>query len=171
MFNRPPLLSQERGPFFWPRKPIPPRVAYRLPALWFYVVLVTYSNKECAVTVNNIDPDFEASFLKQRVADLHRTHPGEAVLVADILQALNYQKTAIRKELQVRGLVIALGYTLSRKGATGLPGLEGWLGQFLKNGALSSEQVVAFTAQAKVIYRDQQTGAVEGPLPAEEQRL
>ena len=104
------------------------------------------------MTVDNIDPDFEANFLKQRLADLHRTHPGEAALIAGILQALDYQKTAVRNELQVRGLVIALGYTLSRKGATGLPGVEGWLGQFVKDGALSAEQAAAFTAQAEAIY-------------------
>ncbi len=104
------------------------------------------------MTFDNIDPDFEANFLKQRVADLHCIHPGEAALIAGILQALNYQKTVIRNELQVRGLVITLGYTLSRKGATGLPGLEGCLSRFVKDGALSAEQAAAFTAQAKAIY-------------------
>lgn len=104
------------------------------------------------MTVDNIDPDFEARFLKQRMTELHRTHPAEAALIATILEALDYQKTAIRNPLQVRGLVIALGYTLAHKAASGLPGLNGWLGQFVKDGALSAEQAAAFTAQAEAIY-------------------
>lgn len=104
------------------------------------------------MTVDNIDPGFEANFLKQRVADLHQTHPGEAALTADILQVLDYQKTAIRNELQVRGMIIALGYKLSHKAAGGLPSLNGWLSQFVKDGALSAEQAAAFTAQAEAIY-------------------
>lgn len=104
------------------------------------------------VTVDNIDPVFETNFLKQRLEDLHRTHPGEAALVSDILQALDYQKTVMRNELQVRGMVIALGYKLSRKGASGISGLEGWLAQFVKDGALGAEQASAFTVQAEAIY-------------------
>ncbi|WP_460118995.1 hypothetical protein [Pseudomonas sp. S2_C03] len=104
------------------------------------------------MTVDNIDPSFEADFLKKRLSDLHQTHPGEATLTAAILQTLDYQKTIIRNELQVRGMVIALGYKLSKKRASGVPGLKGWLAQFVKDGALSAEQAAAFTAQAEAIY-------------------
>jgi hypothetical protein len=100
----------------------------------------------------SVDNDFEADFLKQRLTELHRTHAGEATLIDAILDTLDYQKTAVHAEFQVRGMVIALGYTLSQKGAAGLPGLEAWLGQFVKDGALSAEQAAAFIAQAQAIY-------------------
>lgn len=96
--------------------------------------------------------EVEAKVLKQRLADLHDTHPGEARLIADILQTLDYQKTTMRNALQVRAMVIALGYTLSQQGASGLPGLKSWLGEFVSQGALSPEQAADFTAQAESIW-------------------
>lgn len=104
------------------------------------------------MTVDNIDPDFEADFLKQRIVELHRTHPAEAALIANILEAMDYEKTAIRNELQVRGMVVALGYTLAKKADGGLIGLNAWLRQFVKDGALTAERAAAFTAQAETIY-------------------
>jgi hypothetical protein len=103
------------------------------------------------MAVDHIDSDFEASFLKQRLADLHGTHPAEAALTANVLAALDYQKTAVRNELQVRGMVIALGYTLAQQPAHGLSGFSGWLGQFVKDGALSAKQAATFKAQAEAI--------------------
>lgn len=32
------------------------------------------------MTADGIDPDFEASFLNQRLADMHRNHPVEAAI-------------------------------------------------------------------------------------------
>lgn len=97
---------------------------------------------------DDIDPEFEADFLKRRLADLQNTHPHEGMLTANLLQALDYRKTVIRNELQVRNMVIALGYTLSRDGRNGLPKFEGWLRQFVKDGALSAEHAAALAAQA-----------------------
>lgn len=101
------------------------------------------------MTVDNIDSDFEAAFLKQHLADLHDTHPDEAALTENVLAALDYQKTAVRDELRVRGMVIALGYTLAQHPARGLSGFSGWLGQFVKDGALSAKQAAKFKAQAE----------------------
>jgi len=104
------------------------------------------------MTHDDAPPEVEANVLKQRLADLHDNHPGEARLIADILQTLDYQKTNMRNALQVRAMVIALGYTLSQKGASGLPGLRSWLGEFVNQGALSPEQAATFTAQAESIW-------------------
>jgi hypothetical protein len=99
------------------------------------------------------DRSFESDLLDERMAELRRTHPSEAALIADLLQTLNYQTTSIRSELHVRGLVIALGFTLSKKMAAGLPGFEGGLKYFVRDGALSNEQAGKLRARAEAIYQ------------------
>lgn len=103
------------------------------------------------MTHDDVAPEFEAKVLEQRLDDLHDTHPGEAKLIADILQTLDYEKTTMRNALQVRAMVIALGYTFSQQGESGLSGLKSWLGDFVNQGALSPEQAATFTAQAQAI--------------------
>lgn len=103
------------------------------------------------MTRSNMDPELEANFLEQRLADLRDTHPGEATVTANILQAFEDQQTAIGDDMEVRSMAIALGYTLAKHGTTVLPGLEGWLGQFVEQGALSPEQAATLTAQAAEI--------------------
>lgn len=58
---------------------------------------------------DDVASEFEANVLKQRLANLHDTHPEGARLFADILQTLDYEKTTMRNALQVRAMVIALG--------------------------------------------------------------
>lgn len=69
------------------------------------------------------------------------------------MRALDYPTTVTGNELQVRGLAIAAGYTLSQQGAAGLSGLEAGLARFVKYGALSAEQVAALTAQPGAFAR------------------
>jgi len=107
---------------------------------------------EHRVNTTIINRSFESDLLDERMAELYRTHPREAALIADLLQTLNYQTTTIRSELHVRGLVIALGFTLSKKMAAGLPGFEGGLEYFVRDGALSIEQARELRARAEAIY-------------------
>jgi len=118
---------------------------------WLSALLVTYSNG-CHVSEKSVEQDFESRFLKQRLDELHQTHPGEAAFIVSILETLDYQKTSMCKELLVRGMVIALGYTLAKQSAAGLPGSNEWLSQFVKDGALSAEQAAVFKVQAAAIY-------------------
>ena len=100
--------------------------------------------------VDTIDPDFEANFLNQRLAQLHEAYPAEATLIANILAALDYQKTLIRNELQVRGMVIAGCSKFAKTGAD-QAAWAGLLQQFANQGALSADQAVELQRQAAAI--------------------
>ncbi|MFJ3154053.1 hypothetical protein ACIPIX_07910 [Pseudomonas protegens] len=103
------------------------------------------------MTADGIDPDFESNFLNQRLADMHRNHPAEAAITQGILGALDYRKVSIRNELQLRGMVLALGSQLAQRSENSLPSLQGWLAQFVKDGALTADQAQHYMAQARAL--------------------
>ncbi|MCS4261070.1 hypothetical protein EDF83_0624 [Pseudomonas protegens] len=100
---------------------------------------------------DGIDPDFEARFLSQRLADMHRNHPAEAAITQGIMGAIDYRKACIRNELQLRGMVLALGSQLAKRSENSLPKLQEWLAQFVKDGALAADQAQHFMAQARAL--------------------
>lgn len=77
------------------------------------------------MTADGIDPNFEARFLNQRLADMHHNHPAEAVITQGIMDALDYQKASIRNELRLRGMVLALGSQLAQRSESSLSRLQG----------------------------------------------
>lgn len=103
------------------------------------------------MTADTIDPGFEANFIKERLADMQRSNPAEAAIVQGIMDALDYQKAVIRNELQLRNMLLALGGQLVRRSEDSLPRLQGWLAQFVKDGALTSDQAMSFVHQAEAI--------------------
>lgn len=97
--------------------------------------------------IDDIDPALEAHLLKRRLVELHDVYPAEATLIANILEALDYQKAIVRNELQLRGMVLAGGIKFARSRADE-SAWAGMLQQFAKQGALSAEQVAELQRQA-----------------------
>lgn len=98
-----------------------------------------------------LDPDFESQLLQEHLAILYRSHPVEASLTERIMEALDYQKSTIRGELRVRGMVLALGKNLAKRADGSAARLQGWLGHFEKEGALTQEQATRFTQEIQAL--------------------
>ncbi|WP_426181029.1 hypothetical protein [Pseudomonas sp. TWRC1-2] len=99
-----------------------------------------------------LDPDLESHLLQEQLAIFHREHPIEAALIERIMDALDYEKTAIRGELRVRGMVLALGNQLAKRSDGSVERLYGWLAHFVKDGALTQKQATLFTVEIRALF-------------------
>ncbi|MCJ7956974.1 MAG: hypothetical protein MUW57_10625 [Pseudomonas sp.] len=99
-----------------------------------------------------LDPDLESHLLQEQLVILHRQHPIEAALIERIMEVLDYEKTAIRGELRVRGMVLALGYQLGKRSDGSVDRLYGWLSHFVKDGALTQEQATLFNVEIRALF-------------------
>lgn len=99
----------------------------------------------------SLDPDFESQLLQEHLAIFYSAHPIEAALTERIMEALDYQKSAIPGELRVRGMVLALGKNLAKRADGSAARLQGWLRHFEKEGALTKEQATRFTQEIQAL--------------------
>lgn len=76
---------------------------------------------------------------------------GWPTCIAITLSKRPLPKASIRNELQLRGMALALGSQLAQRSENSLPSLQGWLAQFVKDGALTADQAQHSMAQARAL--------------------
>ena len=89
----------------------------------------------------------EENFLQKRLTELRTQDPSTGQLTDDLFAALDFKKMAMRDRDVARITVFTLCMPLAKRPAQAGK-LEGWLRQFVKDGALSQLQADAFWQRA-----------------------
>lgn len=96
----------------------------------------------------------EEKFLQQRLADLRTEDPRAGQFTDDLFAALDFKKMVMRDRDVARSTVFTLCMPLAKKPAQAGK-LEGWLRQFVKDGALSQLQADVFWQRANELVNSQ----------------
>ena len=89
----------------------------------------------------------EEKFLQQRLTELRAQDPHAGQFTDDLFAALDFKKLVIRDRDLARSTVFTLCLPLAKRPPQ-VGKLEGWLAQFVKNGALTQIQADAFWLRA-----------------------
>ena len=96
----------------------------------------------------------EENFLQERLTDLRTEDPRAGQFTDDLFAALDFKKMVMRDRDVARSTVFTLCMPLAKKPAQAGK-LEGWLRQFVKDGALSQLQAEAFWKRANELVNGQ----------------
>lgn len=89
----------------------------------------------------------EENFLQERLTELRTQDPRAGQLTDDLFAALDFKKMATRDPDVARSTVFSLCMPLAKRPAQAAK-LEGWLRQFVKDGALCQLQADALWQRA-----------------------
>ncbi|MNR31984.1 hypothetical protein D3C85_1495310 [compost metagenome] len=96
----------------------------------------------------------EENFLQERLAELRTQDPRAGQFTDDLFAALDFKKMVMRDRDLARSTVFTLCMPLAKRPPQ-VGKLEGWLAQFVKNGALSQLQADAFWQRANELVNSQ----------------
>ncbi|WLG42742.1 hypothetical protein [Pseudomonas sp. FP1740] len=94
----------------------------------------------------------EEKLLQQRLTDLRTKDRLAGQFTDDLFAAIKFNKLVIRDRDVARSMVFTLSMPLAKRPAQ-VGKLEGWLAQFVKDGALSQLQADAFWQRANDLVK------------------